>query len=378
MAERAASSLKSCYDLFLVAGEMSGDDRGYELLQELYKKNPQLQVTGIGGNKMESAGMNILFPMTELQVMGFIDVFLSLPKLIRFFKKTVQAILQINPRMVITIDYPGFNLRLVQALRKKGFKGKICHYICPSVWAWGKKRIDTMAKHLDLLLCILPFEKELFSHTHLQVEYIGHPLVDKIHKPQLVDSSLIVLYPGSREKEIRRNLPFLIRLIKQLKISFPHLSYGISISQERYRALIQKELKGEEVSLMGPLDHQSSAPLLAVAKCGTIALELALKETPSIIIYAMSQMDIWIAQYLFKIALPFYALPNLISKKQVFPELIAHNLKDEDLFKFTKKQITDKKTRHNCIQDCQKLRNFLTVEKGLTRAAQLILSLIQG
>src|SRR5580704_14973136 len=126
-------------DLFIIAGEASGDQLGEGLLQALKPSN--------------------------LKVMGFVDVLFALPHLISCFNKTVDAILKAQPKVVLTIDYPGFNLRLAQKLRKKGFKGKICHYVCPSVWAWGKKRIGLMAANLDLLLSILPFEKQLFEKT---------------------------------------------------------------------------------------------------------------------------------------------------------------------------------------------------------------------
>jgi len=187
-------------DLFIVAGEASGDQLGEDLLQAL--KPSQLKIMGIGGPKMRAAGMETIFPMENLQVMGFIDVLFALPHLIRYFNKTVDAILKTRPKAVVTIDYPGFNLRLARTLRKKGFKGKICHYVCPSVWAWGKKRIGLMAKNLDLLLSILPFEQPLFAKTNLTVEYVGHPLVQKISVQENPDLQLIAFFPGSRTKEI--------------------------------------------------------------------------------------------------------------------------------------------------------------------------------
>ena len=140
--------------IFIVAGEASGDQLGEELLKELYRLNPDLKVKGVGGPKMRAVGMETVYPMEELQVMGFIDVLFALPHLWKCFRKTVKAILQENPQVVVTIDYPGFNLRLAKTLRKKGFKGKICHYVCPSVWAWGKKRIDLIFTLLRTLVIV--------------------------------------------------------------------------------------------------------------------------------------------------------------------------------------------------------------------------------
>lgn len=356
-------------DIFMIAGEASGDQLGEELLKSLYKKQPSLKVTGVGGPKMRSTGMEITDPMEELQVMGFIDVVFALPRLLRFFKRTVDAILKADPKVVVTIDYPGFNLRLARALRKKGFQGKICHYICPSVWAWGKKRIQLMADHLDLLLSVLPFEKQLFAQTPLRVEYIGHPLAQKIAPIDAHNPKLIAFFPGSRTKEIMRNFPFFMRLIDSLKRDFPDIQYVVSVSQEKYRPLLQGH------PLATPEELKTLKPFLAVAKSGTIALELALQEIPSVVTYAISPLDVFLATYIFKIKLPHYALPNLIAGKAVFPELIGPALTDGNLYREVKNFITEQKAWNTCRTECQNLRSQLGPENASDKAAELILTL---
>lgn len=356
-------------DLFIVAGEASGDQLGEDLLQAL--KPSQLKIMGIGGSKMRAAGMETIFPMENLQVMGFIDVLFALPHLIRYFNKTVDAILKTRPKAVVTIDYPGFNLRLARTLRKKGFKGKICHYVCPSVWAWGKKRIGLMAKNLDLLLSILPFEQPLFAKTNLTVEYVGHPLVQKISVQENPDLQLIAFFPGSRTKEIERNFPYFIRLIKSLKRNSPY-RYVVSVSQEKYRPLLKK--MAPDLTLATPAEMKNLKPFLAVAKSGTITLELALQGIPTVVTYAISPLDVFLAKHLFKISLPYYALPNLISNKPIFPELIGPSLTDEKLLQEVKNLINSSDRTQS---ECHSLRTILGKENGNTRAAQLILTLIK-
>jgi lipid-A-disaccharide synthase len=360
-------------DLFIVAGEASGDQLGEGVLQALHEQNPHLQVLGIGGPKMRAAGMEVVFPMEQLQVMGFIDVLFSLPHLIRCFYKTIHAILQAQPRVVVTIDYPGFNLRLARVLRKKGFKGKICHYVCPSVWAWGKKRIQLMAENLDLLLSILPFEKELFEQTNLRVEYIGHPLVQKITPQKRPDPELIVFFPGSRKKEIERNLPFYLRLIETLQRDFPTYQCFISVAAEKYRPLF----KNLPVELATPSQLKKFRPFLAIAKSGTITLELALQEIPTVVTYAISPLDIFLAKYIFKISLPYYALPNLIAGKDIFPELIGPALTDESLLNKVKNLIINQDAWERCRSECHQLRALLGSENANIRSAQLILTLLK-
>jgi lipid-A-disaccharide synthase len=356
-------------DLFIIAGEVSGDQLGEGLLQALYKKNPALKIIGVGGPKMRAAGMEVIYPMEDLQVMGFVDVLFALPRLIKKFYKTVDAILKAQPKIVVTIDYPGFNLRLARTLRKKGFRGKICHYICPSVWAWGKKRIPMMAENLDLLLSVLPFEKKLFAATKLRVEYIGHPLIQKIVPQETFDSHLIAFFPGSRTKEIERNLPYFLRLIEKL----PTYRYVVSVAQEKYRPLIQKMTP--KATLVTPAQLKNLKPFLAVAKSGTITLELALKEIPTIVTYAISPLDLFLAKYIFKISLPYYALPNLIAGKEIFPELIGPALTDESLLCEVKNLMH---TLDRCREKCRALRSLFGSENADNQSAQLILSLLKG
>lgn len=361
-------------DLFIVAGEASGDQLGEGLLQALHEQHPKLKVLGIGGPKMRAAGMEIIFPMEQLQVMGFIDVLFSLPHLIRCFYKTVNAILEAQPKVVVTIDYPGFNLRLARVLRKKGFQGKICHYVCPSVWAWGKKRIPLMAENLDLLLSILPFEKELFAATQLRVEYIGHPLIQKIAPQETPDPQLIAFFPGSRKKEIERNLPFFLRLIQTLQRDFPNYRCLISVAQEKYRPLFQNL----PVELATPAELKQLKPFLAVAKSGTITLELALQEIPTVVTYAISPLDVFLAKYIFRISLPYYALPNLIAGKAIFPELIGPALTDENLLDKVKNLMINQDVWNPCRAECHQLRTLLGSENANIRSAQLILTLLKG
>jgi lipid-A-disaccharide synthase len=360
-------------DLFVVAGEASGDQLGEGLLQALRSSN--LKIMGIGGPKMRAAGIESIFPMENLQVMGFIDVLFSLLHLIKCFYKTVDAILKAQPKVVVTIDYPGFNLRLARTLRKKGFKGKICHYVCPSVWAWGKKRIGLMAENLDLLLSILPFEKELFAQTKLRVEYIGHPLVQKISPQDTPDGHLIAFFPGSRTKEIERNFPYFIRLIHRLERDYPGYCYVISVSQEKYRSLLKK--MAPQLDLLTPAEIKKRKPFLAVAKSGTITLELALQEIPTVVTYAISPLDLFLAKYIFKISLSYYALPNLIAGKVVFPELIGPDLTDERLLQEVKNLMINQDVWNRCHAQCRALRALLGAENANIKSAQLILTLLK-
>jgi lipid-A-disaccharide synthase len=373
-------------DLFVFAGEKSADMHGAAILKSLKEERPDLQITGVGGPKMRAAGMQCLLQMEEFQVMGFIDVFFSLPSLLRHFYKIVREILRLQPKIVLTIDYPGFNLRLAKALRKRGYKGKIVHFICPSVWAWGKKRIKTLADNMDLLLCVLPFEPALFSHTRLTAIYVGHPLVEKLrtytYKPFSLncDKKILALFPGSRKKEIERNLPLQLDACHALADTF-HIA--LSISDPQYTPLITSIVQKKGLSLGKQLDFVSSeysyelmrSAHLSFAKSGTVTLELALHKTPTIVTYAVTPIDAFIAHDLLRIRLPFYSLPNIIAQKEIFPEYIGKQLTKEGLLAHAH-TLLEKQKYQDCQRECSQLSTLLGETNTSTTAAQQLLPLL--
>lgn len=364
-------------DVFMIAGEASGDQLGGSILEALSMQKKDLDIVGIGGPLMRAHGLFPTSLMEELQVMGFMDVLFNLPRLKKIFQSTVETILHMSPKAVVTIDYPGFNLRLARSLRKKGYRGKLCHIVCPSVWAWGKKRIQTLANHYDLLLTLLPFEKPLFQSTSLKVEYIGHPLVQKIAYEAFPEEGVIALFPGSRHHEIERNLPFYLRLIPKLQSLSPNLRFILSLSQEKYRPLLEKMVGAAPIPLLSPDEMKKEKPMLAIAKCGTIVLELALRGIPTIVTYGMSSLDVVLAKWLFRIQLPYYSLPNLILNRPLFHELIGPKLTDQNLFEAASMFLKSQEKLRWTHLECKTVRSRLQVQENpSTLAASLILQLI--
>jgi lipid-A-disaccharide synthase len=369
----------SC-DLFIFAGEKSGDLHGEKLLQALYAKNPQLKIAGVGGPLMRSHGMQCVMPMEEFQVIGFIDVFFALPKLFRQFHAIADKIAELKPKAVVMIDYPGFNLRMAKHLRKKGYTGKLVHFICPSVWAWGKKRIPLMGSTLDLLLSILPFEKKLFEHTPLKVAYVGHPLIERIksypYQTLPSDGKIIALFPGSRKKEIERNLPLYLDACRELSSGF---QIALSVSDERYRPLMleivkAKQWKEEEILwVTANLTYElMKKAYLAIAKSGTVTLELALHRVPTVVTYAVSFLDKIIAYDILRIRLQFYCLVNIIAQRQVFAELIGPQLSLASLNEKLR-ALTEEPIRKKIQQECDLLIEQLGNKDTASEAAEEVL-----
>jgi len=375
-------------DLFVFVGEKSGDLHGEKLLHELRTKNPHLTISGVGGPRMRSQGMQCTLPMEEFQVMGFIDVLLALPKLIYQFYFIASAIKRLQPKAVVTIDYPGFNLRLAKHLRKKGFEGKLIHYICPSVWAWGKKRIPLIAKNYDLLLSILPFEKQLFAETPLNVAFVGHPLTervqDSIDKPLSLPApgKIIALFPGSRKKEITRNLPLCLDVCRALQEHRGDLRAVLCVSDKQYLPMIltiMQEKGWNENALDFVFSDKSHALMkvahLAIAKSGTVTLELALHRVPTVVIYGVSRLDKIIAYDILRIRLPYYCLVNIIAKTEVFPEFIGPNFTFERVRAAAEELLTEParlKQQAACDGLIQQLGDHRTSAAAATEILNLI------
>lgn len=359
-------------DLFIATGEVSGDVHGAKLIEELLKLRPFLKIGAVAGPKMRELPIEEFFPMERLCVMGFLDIVPALPKLIRSFFAIRNKILQLNPKAVVCIDYPGFHLRLERSLRKKGYRGKLIHFICPTVWAWGKNRISLMAKTLDLLLVIFPFEKKCFSSTSLSTRYVGHPLAPHIAQfepKKKFPGKILAIFPGSRKTEIERNLPIQLKIAKRLQTVDPELQIAVSKTQHEINAPGSLIASSEESYDLMCSSH------LALATSGTVTLELALHAVPTVVCFAIGKFDLFLAQKIFRINLPFYAMPNIVLNEQVFPELFGPNLNEENLLFSAQKLLLDADARQKCLEGCKRVQKILGLETASFNAAQSILSL---
>lgn len=363
--------------LFVFAGETSGDLHGEKVISALKALDPKLLCEGVAGPKMRNLGVKGPYKMEDFQVMGFSDVLQNLPDLYNKFYAILDHILTTNPDGCLFIDYPGFNLRMAKKLRERGYKGKIIHFICPSVWAWGKKRIDFMAKYHDLLLTIYPFEAAYFADTTLEVQYIGNPLVGTIEKYSAKDGfyeqtslpkkPLIALFPGSRRGEIERNLPTQLKALEIVKKSLPDHKIALSVVSPKLQQTITNQIKKSGLKLNSDIFlvpncynyELMQEARVALAKSGTITLELALFKKPTVVVYSLSFLNRMVAKHLLKLNLPHYCIVNILRGQTVFPELIQAGCNPETiasrLLDFELKPETREKTVKGCEEVLEKL-----------------------
>lgn len=384
--------MKAC-DLFVVAGEASGDAHGANLLKKLKKRIPDLSVLGIGGEKLQEAGMEIFETMPA--VMGFSAVLKALPSLIFLFKSIERFVVKTKPRAVLMIDSPDFNLRLAKALRQAGYKGRLIQYVCPSVWAWRKGRIQQMTQNLDLLLSIFPFEAKYFEKTGLRVEYAGNPTLEEIENHsydsnwalklpfELQSEHLLGLFPGSRKAEIQQNLPKQLAAAKALLKEHPKMQVGLSLAHDSLQPMVQKIIQKSGLNLRENLFILDSeyrfelmrASRLAIATCGTVTLELGLQKTPTTAVYHVGALNYFLAKYMFGLNLPHYCLVNIVLQQRVFPELVHKDFSSQNLYLRSKELYQHTALRKDCMEKCQELRKLLFFEKD--RAANYLEEMLQ-
>ncbi|MDX1490553.1 MAG: lipid-A-disaccharide synthase [Pseudohongiellaceae bacterium] len=325
----------------IVAGEASGDILGAGLIRAIKRVCPDAQFEGIGGPLMIAEGFHSHFPMERLSVMGFIEPLGRLPELLRIKKTLEQLFIQDKPDVFIGIDSPGFNLRIEQVLHDAGIK--TVHYVSPSVWAWGKKRIHKIAKAVDMVLALLPFETKIYDEHKVPARFIGHPLADLID-PELDDTlrrsnarkalglsdqdKIIALMPGSRRNEIERLGVVFIQTAKQALIADSSLRFVIPCANPNRKEQVEQLLRshdcGEQFLVYEGQSHETmSAANIVLMASGTATLEGLLLRRPMIVAYSLSPLTWMLASRLVKI--PYVSLPNLLAGE----ELIAEFLQDE-------------------------------------------------
>lgn len=327
----------------IVAGEASGDILGAGLLTQL-KKSSDITATGVGGDKMCAAGFNSLFDINRLNIMGLIEPLFHLKDLLYIRRTLLNHFLQNKPDVFVGIDYPDFNLSL-ELLLKKQTKIPIVHYVSPSVWAWRQKRIIKIAKAVDLMLTLFPFEADFYQKHGVPVCYVGHPLADMV--PLQPDKSVarlqlnldpekiyIALLPGSRRNEIKYLADVFIRaawLVYQKKQNVEFITSAINKEREQeFKNRCQQLAPNLPIHFFTKQSHEVLAASDAVlVTSGTATLETLLFKRPMVVAYRMSAIGFQIAKRLIK--LPYISLPNLLAKEPLVPEFIQSNANPENL-----------------------------------------------
>ncbi|MEK6734273.1 MAG: lipid-A-disaccharide synthase [Pseudomonadota bacterium] len=314
--------------VYLVVGEASGDNIGAKLMRELKMLNSNIEFHGIGGPKMQAEGVHLLFPSKEISFMGFLEILPHIFSIFKRIKQTINHIIEINPDILVTIDAPGFCFRVAEKVKGK-LKGKLVHYVAPTVWAYKPERAKQIAKIYDHLLCILPFESEYFLKEGLDTSFIGHPAIEdlKIYPKEEFrkkhniskDSLLLCLTPGSRKQEVETLLPIFLEAIEIFKESYKRGVTIIVPTHEHLKALFNNH---PSVHLIDESEKQElfSAADIALTKSGTITTELAFYKIPMIVAHKVNSLSYWLIKSMIKVK--FATIINILAGKEIIPELL--------------------------------------------------------
>ena len=325
----------------IVVGEASGDTLGAAVLQELEHRYSQVEAVGIGGPLMLSSGFDSWYAMSELSVMGYVEVFRKLPRLLRLRSSLIKKITEYKPDLLIGVDAPDFNLYLERCVRNAGIP--VMHLVSPSIWAWRYERIHKIRESVDRMLVLFPFEAEIYQRECIPVSYVGHPLADDIelrvdrlkYKKQLgyhPDKKVVALLLGSRKSELNQHLSLMIDSVNILSDNVPDLQFVAPLLDRQSIAFVKKKLLSLYGSVKVNVEFSAGdtrnilkAADVAIIASGTATLEALLCECPMVVTYRVPKLTAWLMRR--KANAEYVSLPNIIAGTSLVGEYIQENAK---------------------------------------------------
>ena len=372
--------------LMIVAGEASGDLHGANLVFELKKLYPDILLYGLGGKNMRNAGVKILTDVSELSVVGLVEIIRHYPRLHGILKRMISELKDNPPDLLVLIDSPDFNLRLAKAAKQCGVK--VLYYISPQIWAWRSSRIKTIKKCVDMMAVVFPFEAKIYKDAEVPVQYVGHPLAkeaiasisrDDLFKNENLDArkKLIGIFPGSRRSEIERNFPILINAAVNLVQHRDDVQFITPIASTLPKDFIKKYTERSPINITITMDsiyNVINACDVIAAASGTVTLQITLMQIPYLIVYKISPITYQILKRIVKFK--FAGIANIIANKEVCREFIQNNARPLNISNEIEKLLSDKDYANNMRKELKKIKDQLGNKSGSTEVAQLTTKLI--
>lgn len=374
--------------IMISVGEASGDLHGASVANALKLLQPEVQLIGMGGQAMRDAGVDIIYDIADLGVIGFVEVIKNLRRLFKLRDFLADYMEKERPDVLVIIDYPGFNVRLAKIAQQKGIP--VVSYISPSAWAWGKGRAKEVAQIVARVAAIFPFEADVYREAGAKVTFVGHPLLD-IVKPSMTreealqyfgaqpDRLNILLMPGSRKQEITSLLPDMLAAGEKIVEQVPNCQFFLpvasTISREMLQIIIDKYnipvtlTCGNNYDLMNISD-------LAIASSGTATLETSLMKVPTVIVYRLAALTYLLGKLLVKI--PNIGLPNIIAGRRIVPELLQDEANPANIAREAIPLLTEQSVREQALADLAEVKQKLGETGAVIRVAQVILEVAQN
>ena len=374
--------------LLMVAAEASGDQHGAALVRALHERFPHLQVYGLGGDHMRAAGVETLFDVQTLNVVGVVEVLAKVSAGLRMAHRLLRAAVCRGTRVVVLIDAPGFNLHLARLAKRAGLS--VVYYVSPQIWAWRQQRVKRVARYVDKMLTLFPFEVPLYTAAGVDAEYVGHPLLDHLHclpAPAQaaqtlgldVRSPIMALLPGSRRQELRRLLPPMLAAFQRVQRRLPSLQGIIPVAPTLTMEEIQPLLRPGSLPVTVIAGHSHTALRaadVALVASGTATLEAGLIGTPMVVVYKLHPVTAWLARRVLRI--PYIGLVNIVAGRPMVPELLQEALCPQTLAALALHCLEHPEVAQHIRSELALLRPALGLGDGARRAAACIGPFLQS
>jgi lipid-A-disaccharide synthase len=369
-------------EILIVAAEASADLHAARALEELRRMRPDVRAFGVGGPRLRAAGLEALYPAEDLNVMGFAEVLPKVPKILGVLRGLREAADARRPRVALLVDSPDFNLRLAKHLKRLGVK--VIYYVSPMIWAWRRGRARKIAKVVDRMLCILPFEERFYEGTGVSARFVGHPFAERALPGEAAGYRLalglpagrvtVALLPGSRRSEIARILPPMLEAAERIRVLHPDVQFvipvALTLSEDALRPALDRH-PGLDVRLVaGRADESVGASDAALVKSGTSTLETALMNRPMVVVYRMAWFTYWIARLL--VHMSHFALVNILAGRTVVPELLQQEASPERMAAEIERLLADPLARQAQLDGLAEVRRSLGEPGAARRVAEEI------
>lgn len=369
--------------IMISVGEASGDLHGASVANALKLQQPDVRIFGMGGDQMRAAGVEIVYDIKDLGVIGLVEVIKNLPRLFRLRDSLGELMEKERPDALVIIDYPGFNVRLAKVAKAKGIP--VVSYITPSAWAWGKWRAKELAGIARRIAAIFPFEAEVYREAGANVTFVGHPLLDIVKTSMSREAAfayfkadvakpVVLLMPGSRKQEIENLLPDMLAAADLLQAERPGCQFYLPVASTISREILQEMISRYSVEVRladgGVYDLMSIADI-AIAASGTATLETALMQVPTVIIYKVNALTYFLGRRLLKI--PHFGLPNIVAGRRIMPELLQSEVSPPAIVREVLPLLMEGQARSQALRELKEVRQRLGETGAVDRVARLIL-----
>ena len=371
--------------ILIISGEISGDLIGAGLVEQIKKINPSVRISGIGGEKMKQAGMQLIFHSDQMAFLGFWEVLKHYPFIRKVREKILRNVVENEIKYAVLIDYPGFNLNIAPKLKNLGVK--IIYYVSPQLWAWGTGRVKKIQKFIEKMLVIFPFEKDFYKEMNVDVEFVGHPLVervndysflskDKLYKKLSLENGkeILLLLPGSREQEINRIFPEVIKAAGNLANKF-NLQIVVACSSNIDKKIIEEYSREIKFKVASDLNFDlMKHSKFGIIKSGTSTLEAGYFSLPMVVVYKTSMISYLIGKNLIKI--DKIAMANIILGEKVVTEILQNDVNEKNIYQQCEKILSDNSEYNRIKTRLSNIKNLIGDAGASLKAAKSILALM--